>query len=45
VADKNYLQIICYQMVVSATRVVTPFVWKSRPGIYPNPTGDFISSE
>ena len=45
VADKNYLQIICYQMVVSATKVATLFILKSRSDIFQDPTGDFISHE
>jgi len=32
-------------MVVSATKVATLFILKSRPGIFSDPTGDFISHE
>ena len=43
--DKNYLQIISHQMVLSATKLTALLIYKSRPDIFNDPSGDFISHE
>jgi hypothetical protein len=45
VGDKNYLQIISHQMVLSATKLTALLIYKSRPDNFNDPSGDFISHE